>query len=67
MLSVALTHLRRKELAALSVSVTAGVATISGRISSYYLRQTAIETVRRVHGIAQIVDQLETVATAGGC
>lgn len=39
----------------------AGVATLRGRVPSWYLRQVAQAVVRRVPGVVQLVDCLEVV------
>jgi hypothetical protein len=36
-----------------------GVLTVRGRVPSYYLRQMALETVRRVKSVEQLVDRIE--------
>ena len=36
-----------------------GVLTLHGRVSSYYLRQTALALLVEVHGVEEIVDRVE--------
>ena len=45
----------------LDVDFQAGVATLRGRVPSWYLRQMAQMLVRRVPGVEQLVDCLEVV------
>jgi osmotically-inducible protein OsmY len=48
---------------ALELSVAQGVVTIQGRVPTYYLRQVAVECLRRVAGVIQVVDRIEVTAT----
>lgn len=43
----------------LTVRVSKGVVTVDGRLPSYYVRQIAIETCRRVAGVMQVIDAIQ--------
>ena len=49
------------ELQRLLCEVRAGILTIRGQVSSYYLKQLAQETVRSLEGVIRIVNHLEVV------
>jgi hypothetical protein len=36
-----------------------GVLTVHGRVPSFYFRQVAVETLRRVKSVEQLVDRIE--------
>ena len=44
---------------ALEISVEQGVAVIKGRMPTFYLRQIAVESIKRVAGVIQVVDLIE--------
>ncbi|NUQ63337.1 MAG: BON domain-containing protein [Pirellulales bacterium] len=41
---------------------THGVLTLHGKVPSYYQKQLAQETVRRIDGIRQIINEIEVLA-----
>lgn len=46
-------------LRTLSCSFDQGVLILQGRVSSFYAKQLAQETVARLEGVAQVVNQIE--------
>ena len=50
-----------ESLRMLEVSVERGVVIIQGTLPAYYLRQVAVECIRRVAGSNRFIDQLEVV------
>ncbi|HEV3023193.1 MAG TPA: BON domain-containing protein [Pirellulales bacterium] len=68
-----LTHRARLFLAAtnlpnlrrIRVDLAGDVVVLSGRVPSFYERQTAVERVRRVAGVFQVADQIEVVGMVG--
>jgi osmotically-inducible protein OsmY len=52
---------RNFELQRLLCEFRAGILTIRGHVSSYYLKQLAQETVRSLEGVMRIVNRLEVV------
>jgi osmotically-inducible protein OsmY len=45
----------------LEISVERGVVLVQGTVATYYLRQIAIEYIKRVEGAIQVIDQIEVV------
>jgi len=43
----------------LEISVERGVAMVQGRVPTFYLRQIAVECIKRVAGVTQVVDLIE--------
>ncbi len=57
-----LLHQRGYEpLRTLEISVERGVVVVRGTVSAYYLRQVAVECIRRVAGLNRLIDQIEVV------
>jgi len=50
----------------LKISIERDVVVVQGRLPSFYLRQTAIECVKRVPGARQVIDKLQ-VDPCKGC
>ncbi|QDU29266.1 BON domain protein [Anatilimnocola aggregata] len=44
---------------ALEVSVERGVAVVQGQVPTFYLRQVAVECIKRVAGVTQVVDLIQ--------
>jgi osmotically-inducible protein OsmY len=55
----ALEHNGRVHLKQLRVDVINGVATVQGRVPSYYERQLCIRSCHKVSGIREVVDRIE--------
>ena len=51
-------------LAAVSCQCESGVLCLRGRVATYYLKQLAQESVRRVHGVVQIVNDIDARPTS---
>lgn len=49
----------RPSLRRLDVSADQGTVTLSGRVTSFYEKQLAINSCQRVAGVRQLVDQVE--------
>ncbi len=49
------------ELKRLLCEVRAGILTIRGQVSSYYVKQLAQETLRSLEGVIRIINRLEVV------
>jgi osmotically-inducible protein OsmY len=49
----------------LEVSVLAGAVTVRGQVGSYYEKQVALDTCRRVAGVLRTIDQVEVEAGDG--
>lgn len=45
----------------LALSVERGVVVVHGRVPTYYLRQVAVECIKRVAGVTQVLDRIEVV------
>ena len=43
----------------LEISAERGVVLVQGRVPTFYLRQIAVECIKRVAGVAQVVDLIE--------
>lgn len=43
----------------LEISVELGVVVVQGRVPSYYLRQIAVECIKRVAGVTRVFDRIE--------
>ena len=43
----------------LEISVELGVVVVQGRVPSYYLRQIAVECIKRVAGVTRVLDRIE--------
>ena len=43
----------------LIIRVQCGVVEIRGRVTSYHLRQVAVECIKRVAGVARVTDQID--------
>jgi hypothetical protein len=43
----------------LDCACQAGVLTVAGRVPSYYIRQVALESVRKMRGVSRLVDCME--------
>ena len=49
-------------LRTLEVSVERGMVVVQGRVETFYLRQIAIECIKRMSSLAQVVDRIKVVA-----
>jgi len=49
-------------LRALDITVDRGIVVIRGQVPTYYLRQVAVECIRHVAGVTQVVDLIEVTA-----
>ena len=49
----------------LEISVERGKVMVQGRVPSFYLRQIAVECIKRVAGVTQIVDRIDVVDRPG--
>lgn len=49
-------------LRALEITVDRGVVVIRGQLPTYYLRQVAVECIRHVAGVTQVVDLIEVTS-----
>jgi len=49
------------DLSKIDVTVHSGLATLGGRVPSYYLKQVAQATARNVSGVRQICNKIEVV------
>lgn len=49
---------RYRMFAAVSCSCESGVLLLQGRVSSFYLKQVAQESVARVEGVMQVVNEI---------
>jgi len=49
----------------LEISIEQGSVVVQGRMPTFYLRQVALECVKRVAGVTQIVDLIEVVDGSG--
>jgi hypothetical protein len=59
-------HQRRHRLQqSLKLSIEQGIVVVQGRMPTFYLRQVALECVKRVAGVTQIVDLIEVVDDSG--
>lgn len=45
----------------LALSIERGVVVVQGRVPTYYLRQVAVECIKRVAGVTQVLDRIEVV------
>jgi hypothetical protein len=45
----------------LEISVERGVVVVQGRVPTFYLRQIAVECIKRVAGVTQVVDLIAVV------
>ena len=61
---IALTLRQRSSFRQIVVEVVAGVVTLRGNIPSFFDRQLAAETARRVVGVRQVRDELRVVDPA---
>jgi osmotically-inducible protein OsmY len=48
----------------LDIAVDHGTVTVEGHVPTWYLRQIALECVRRVTGVVQVVDRIRVVTEA---
>lgn len=51
----------------LAMSVERGVVVVQGRVPTYYLRQVAVECIKRVAGVTQVIDWIEVVYVPDEC
>ncbi|MBM3272794.1 BON domain-containing protein [Candidatus Kaiserbacteria bacterium] len=51
----------------LAITVERGVVLVRGRVPTYYLRQVAVECIRRVAGVNQFIDRIEVVYRPDDC
>lgn len=49
----------------LEISVERGKVVVQGRVPTFYLRQIAVECIKRVGGVTQIVDRIDVVDRPG--
>jgi hypothetical protein len=56
-----------ESLRMLEVRVEQGVVVVQGTVSAYYLRQVAVECIRRVAGLNRLIDQIEVVYLHDPC
>lgn len=45
----------------LEIQIERGTAVLQGRVPTFYLRQIAVECVKRVTGVTQIIDRIDVV------
>ena len=62
---IALTLRQRSSFRQIVVEVAAGVVTLRGEIPSFFDRQLAAESARRVFGVREVRDQLCVVEGSG--
>ncbi|MDP1562188.1 MAG: BON domain-containing protein [Pirellulaceae bacterium] len=63
-----LLHQRGYEpLRTLEICVERGVVIVQGTLSAYYLRQVAVECIRRVAGVDRFIDRIEVVYLHDNC
>ena len=51
----------------LAITVERGVVLVRGRVPTYYLRQVAVECIKRVAGVTQLIDRIEVVYLTDDC
>lgn len=52
---------RRSVFAAVSCSCESGVLLLRGRVSSFYLKQVAQESVAQIEGVMQVVNEIVVI------
>lgn len=52
-------HAHRRGLRQITVGAKAGTVRLSGSVTSFFLRQMAVETASRVGGVLHVVDDLD--------
>ena len=50
-----------RDLRPLVVQITRGTASVQGQVSSFFLRQVAVECIKRHAGVTRIIDHIEVV------
>jgi osmotically-inducible protein OsmY len=51
-------------LRSLEITVERGLVLVRGRVPTFYMRQIAIECIKRVAGVTQVVDLIDVVGQA---
>ncbi len=51
----------------LEISVERGVVVVQGQLPTFYLRQVAVESFKRVAGVTQVIDRIEVVYLPDDC
>ncbi len=51
----------------LEIQIERGTAVLQGRVPTFYMRQIAVECVKRVNGVTQIIDRSNVVYLPDDC
>jgi osmotically-inducible protein OsmY len=60
-------HQGHRSIRTLEIQIERGTAVLQGRVPTFYMRQIAVECVKRVTGVTQIVDRIHVVHLADDC
>lgn len=60
-------HLGYRSIRTLEIQIERGTAVLQGRVPTVYLRQIAVECVKRVTGVTQIIDRIDVVYLPDDC
>lgn len=60
-------HQGHRSIRTLEIQIERGTAVLQGRVPTFYMRQIAVECVKRVAGVTQIIDRIDVVYLADDC
>ncbi len=60
-------HRGYRAMRTLEIQIERGTAVLHGRVLTFYMRQIAVECVKRVAGVTQIIDRIDVVYLPDDC
>jgi hypothetical protein len=60
-------HRGYRSVRTLEIQIERGTAVLQGRVPTFYMRQIAVECVKRVTGVTQIIDRIDVVYLPDDC
>lgn len=56
-----------RSIRTLEIQIERGTAVLQGRVPTFYMRQIAVECVKRLTGVTQIIDRIDVVCLPDDC
>lgn len=60
-------HRGYRSVRTLEIQIERGIAVLQGRVPTFYMRQIAVECVKNVAGVTQIIDRIDVVYLIDDC